>query len=79
MFEVLMTYDCDRCAIFAHTFVGDKYVAIKSANNTNEPVLFFQTDEDYIDFFEDWADELDLCCYGLMTEVKPGEWKIIEK
>lgn len=78
MYDVLMEYECEHCAIFAHSFDGNKYAAIKTDNDTDEPVLFFGVDEDYIDFFKEWDEELGLCCYGLLIEVNKGEWKVIE-
>lgn len=55
------------------------YSALKVENNTGDPVFFFKPEESYIDFFKECDDEFKLHCYGLVIEIKPGSWKIIER
>lgn len=78
MFGMLMEYECNHCAIFAHTYDNSMYVALKVENKDNEPVLFFRTEGTDMEFFKKWDEELDLHCYGLMIEFQKGKWKIIE-
>lgn len=60
-------------------FDDNMYLALKVENNTGDPVFFFKPEESYIDFFKEYDDEFKLHCYGLVIEIKPGSWKIIER
>lgn len=77
MYSVLMDNECNHCAIFAHTINDNMFVALKVENESDDRVLFFGQ-EDNMKFFKEWDDEINLHCYGLIIEIKHGEWKIIE-
>ena len=77
MYNVLMENECNHCAIFSHSFDDTMFAALKVYNETCEPILFFSQEEN-MTFFKEWDDELELHCYGLMVEIQPGKWKIIE-
>lgn len=82
MNAVLMDNECDCCAIFAHAYDENMYVAIKYICGDEElddetPVKFFSIKND-MDFFQEMDAQIGLHCYGLMIEAKQGEWKIIE-
>ena len=83
MNAVLMENECDCCAIFAHAYDENMYVAIKCIYDDEEldedetPVKFFGVKND-MDFFQGIDAQIGLHCYGLMIETKQGEWKIIE-
>lgn len=89
MNAVLMDNECNCCAIFAHAYDGNMYVAIKCISDEEEldtldfteddmPIKFFGAKDDYLEFFQEWDGEVGFHCYGLMIETKKGEWKIIE-
>lgn len=78
MCNMLLDNDCNHCGIFAHSFDGSMYVALKVGEDDEDPVKFFGIEETDMEFFKEWDDELDLHCYGLMIESNHGEWKIIE-
>lgn len=42
-----------------------------------EPIHFFDTNEINMDFFAEIDNAFRCCCYGVLIETKPGEWKII--
>lgn len=83
MHTMLMESDCDCCAIFAHAYDGNLYVAIKCMLDDEDsqddmPVKFFGAKDDYIEFFQEWDGEVGFHCYGLMIETQKGKWKVIE-
>ena len=81
MYDLLEDNECDCCAVFAHSYDENFYVAIKTDvmidDEDDEPIKFFGIEND-LDFFRDWADNVGLHCYGLLIEHKRGSWKIIE-
>ena len=83
MNAILMDNECDCCAIFAHAYDENMYVAIKCIYDDEEldedetPVKFFGVKND-MDFFQEMDAQIGLHCYSLMIETKQGEWKIIE-
>lgn len=90
MNTMLFENDCDCCAIFAHSYDGKMYAAIKYIAdeseddmtldhvNEKESVKFFGIDVEDLEFFQEWDATLGLHCYGLLIETKKGNWKIIE-
>lgn len=84
MNEMLLDNDCDCCAVFAHSYDGKMFAAIKcigedmDLDEEETPVKFLGVDEDYLEFFQELDGEIGLHCYGLIIETKKGKWKIIE-
>lgn len=79
MNDMLIDYDCEQSAIFAHAYDDSMYAAIKNFDEEgNVDVKFFGIKETDMEFFAEWDGELRFCCYGLMIESKPGEWDIVE-
>lgn len=81
MIDMLEENDCTHCAMFAHALSGKMYAAVKSRKldiETNEPVLCFMADNTNMKFFKNWDKELRFHWYGLIIEIKKGQWKIIE-
>ena len=83
---LLLDNNCDCCAIFAHSYDGNLYTAIKCVveeentdeNDDDSSVKFFGVKDDCLTFFQELDAEIGLHCYGLMIETKRGEWEIIE-
>lgn len=81
MIDMLCENDCTHCAVFAHALNGKMYAAVKSGKldiETDEPVLYFVADNTNMKFFKNWDKEFGFHYYGLITETKKGQWKIIE-
>lgn len=78
MTNMLIENDCNHCAMFAHTYDGKMYIAIKTDDNPDDSVTLYGIDKLDMEFFKKWNDKFDFHCYGLVVESKPGEWKIIE-
>lgn len=90
MGTMLMEYDCNCCAIFAHAYDGSMYAAIKFVvddfddeiedieDDEDMPIHMLASEEEDVEFFQQLDAEIGFCCYGLLIEVKNGEWKIIE-
>jgi hypothetical protein len=78
-YDLLIDYECEHCAIFAHARSGQMYTMIKTDNEMGDPVLFFGIPETDMGFFREWDQELNLHCYGLLIETaEKGSWKIVE-
>lgn len=79
MQEQLVEHGCPESAIFAINYNLDMYVAITEYDEDEEQgvisVLRFGWD---MDMFAKIDSEYRLCCYGIIEEIKPGIWKILE-
>ena len=80
--DMLMEHNCPESAIFC-SFQNGKYMAV-----VKQPVDFEDEDGECLLFaikptkdremFSEIDSEFRLCCYGMLTETKPGEWRIEE-
>lgn len=75
--ELLLSYDCNCCAIFAHAFDENMYGIIKAGKYVETPIVI-SAKEPNMKFFQTFDNVIHLHCYGLLIETKRGEWKIIE-
>ena len=76
-----MSVDCDCCAVFAHSYDGKMFAAIKcigedmDLDEEETPVKFLGVDEDYLEFFQELDGEIGFHCYGLIIETKKESGK----
>jgi hypothetical protein len=80
--DVLMEHTCPDAAIFC-SFRDGRYMAVVKQpedpdDDEGERLLFAVKPTKDRNLFSDIDAEFRLCCYGMITEIKPGEWRIEE-
>ena len=79
MGNALIEHMCPDGAIFAISYDDKMYVAYMNLSDEDEePLKVEYIDEIDLEFFAEMDAEYRFCCYGLIIETSPGNWKIIE-
>ena len=78
--DMLMEHGCPEAAIFCVFKNGTYAAVVKQPDDLEEGqsvLLAIKPTKDR-ELFSDVDAEFRLCCYGMITEVNPGEWNIEE-
>lgn len=79
--EMLSEHRCSESMIFCVYYDGTMRAVITSDYDEDEDEMLFAVvtakDRD-MHFFADLDGDLRPCCYGLICEILPGQWKIME-
>lgn len=78
--DMLMEHTCPEAAVFC-SFKDGRYMAVvKQPDELDEgqSILFAIKPAKDREMFSDIDSEFRLCCYGMITEVNPGEWRVEE-
>lgn len=79
MNAMLQEHDCECSAIFAIDYDGAMYAGVLEPECEEDSIHIMGIPNTNMDFFADIDAEFRLCCYGLMIEIEPGVWKIVEE
>ena len=77
MSEQIEMHECPASAIFAIDLNLKMYVGLTNLKEESIDVICF--DEWDMDLFSEIDSAERLCCYGLIEEISPGIWKILEE
>ena len=77
--EVLSTYGCDEVAVFC-VFKDGRYTAfVKQPDVEDEGLIYIHVKPTKAhDMFASLDAEFRLCCYGMITELEDGIWRVEE-
>lgn len=68
---------CDNCGVFVQTF-DDEHILL-TYSYEDGGFITMQPQEEDNDFFALMDAQLRLCCYGLIIEMRPGVWRVIDE